>query len=154
MWLIPNFSRDIHSSCSHCYHVNTHFTQYKFSPRLQLIDSVVTIWSKLGLWIPSLRFWTSEWEFWQSLVAQTVKCLTAVWEIWVWSLGQEDSLEKEIATHSSTLAWKIPCMEEPGRLQSMGSQRIGHDWATSLTCSLVTEDVKCQLTWELLISQF
>ena len=49
------------------------------------------------------------------------------------SLGQEDPLEKEMAPHSSTLAWKIPRMEEPGRLQSMGSQRVGHNWATSLT---------------------
>ena len=47
------------------------------------------------------------------------------------SLGREDPLEKEMATHSSTLAWKIPWMEEPGRLQSVGSQRVGHDWATS-----------------------
>ena len=47
-------------------------------------------------------------------------------------LGQEDPLEKEMATHSSTLAWKIPWTEEPGRLQSMGSQRVRHDWATSL----------------------
>ena len=53
-------------------------------------------------------------------------------ETWVWSLGWEDPLEKEMAIHSSTLAWKIPWMEEPGRLQSMGSQRAGHDWATSL----------------------
>ena len=53
-------------------------------------------------------------------------------ETWVQSLGREDPLEKEIATHSSTLAWKIPWMEEPGRLQSMGSQRVGHDLATSL----------------------
>ena len=45
----------------------------------------------------------------------------------VQSLGQEDLLEKEMATHSSSLAWKIPCTEEPGRLQSMGSQRVGHD---------------------------
>ena len=45
----------------------------------------------------------------------------------VQSLGQEDLLEKEMATHSSILAWKIPCTEEPGRLQSMGSQRVGHD---------------------------
>ena len=49
------------------------------------------------------------------------------------SLGQEDPLEKEMAPHSSTLAWKIPRMEEPGRLQSTGSQRVGHNWATSLT---------------------
>ena len=56
-----------------------------------------------------------------SLVAQTVKCLPAVRETWVQSLGQEDPLEKEVATYSSTLAWKIPWMGEPGALQSMGS---------------------------------
>ena len=56
-----------------------------------------------------------------SLVAQTVKRLPAMREIWVQSLGQENPLEKEMATHSSTLAWKIPGMEEPGRLHSMGS---------------------------------
>ena len=54
----------------------------------------------------------------------------------VGSLGQEDLLEKEMATHSSYLAWKIPWMEEPGGLQSMGLQRVGHDWATSLLLSL------------------
>ena len=62
-----------------------------------------------------------------SPVAQTVKHLPAMWETWVQSLGQEDPLEKEMATHSSTLAWKIPWMEKPGRLQSMGFQRVGHD---------------------------
>ena len=56
-----------------------------------------------------------------------VKSLTAVWEIQVRSLGQEDPLEKEMATHSTTLAWKIPWTEEPGRLQSMRSQRVVHD---------------------------
>ena len=61
-----------------------------------------------------------------SLVAQTVKRLSTTRETWVQSLGQEDSLEKEMATHSSTLAWKIPWMEEPGRPQPMGSQRVGH----------------------------
>ena len=60
-----------------------------------------------------------------SLVAQRVKHLPAMREIWVRSLGQEDPLEKEIAAHSSTLAWKIPWMEEPGK--SMGSQRVRHD---------------------------
>ena len=60
-----------------------------------------------------------------SLVAQMVKCLSTMQEIQVQSLGWED-LEKEIATHSSILAWKIPWKEEPGRLQSMGLQRIGH----------------------------
>ena len=56
-----------------------------------------------------------------------------MWETWVRSPGWEDPLEKEMATHSSTLAWRIPWTEEPGELQSMGSQRVGHDWATSLT---------------------
>ena len=64
---------------------------------------------------------------WASLVAQTVKRLPAMWETRVQSLGQEDPLEKEMATHSSTLAWKIPWTEEPGRVQSMGSQRVGRD---------------------------
>ena len=58
------------------------------------------------------------------MVAQTVKCLPTMRETWLQSLGWEDLLEKEMATHSSILAWKIPWTEEPGRLQSMGSQRI------------------------------
>ena len=62
-----------------------------------------------------------------SLVAQTVKCLPAMQETWVRSLGWEDPLEKEMATCSSIHAWKIPWTEEPGGPQSMGSQRVGHD---------------------------
>ena len=64
---------------------------------------------------------------WASLVAQTVKNLPAMWETWVLSLSWEDPLEKETATHSSILVWRIPWTEEPGRLQSMGLQSIGHD---------------------------
>ena len=60
-------------------------------------------------------------------MAQTVKRLPTMWETRVQSLDQEDLLEKEMATHSIILAWKMPWMEEPGRLQSMGSQRVGHD---------------------------
>ena len=56
-----------------------------------------------------------------------VKCLPTMWETQVSSLGWEDPLEKEMATYSSTLAWRIPWMEGPGRLQSMGSQTVGHD---------------------------
>ena len=62
-----------------------------------------------------------------SLVAQRLKHLPAMQETQVRFLGQEDSLEKEMATHSSILAWRIPWMEEPGRLQSTGSQRVGHN---------------------------
>ena len=67
-----------------------------------------------------------------SLVAQTVKHLPTMWETWVWSLGQEDPLVKEVATHSTVLAWRIPWTEEPGGLQFMGSQRVGLHWATKL----------------------
>ena len=75
-----------------------------------------------------------------SLVAQTVKHLPTIWETWVQTLGRED-LEKEMVTHSNILAWKIPWMEEPGRLQSMGSQRVGHYWVTSLSLNLGTTEV-------------
>ena len=60
-------------------------------------------------------------------MAQRLKRLPGMRETQVQSLGQEDPLEKEMATHSCTLAWRIPWTEEPGRLQSMGSQRVGHD---------------------------
>ena len=66
-------------------------------------------------------------ESWASLVAQMVKHLPTMWDAQVRSLGWEDPLEKEMATRSSILAWKIPWTEDPGRLQSMGSQRVGHD---------------------------
>ena len=66
-----------------------------------------------------------------SLVAQTVKNLPTMQETQVWSLGREDPLEKGMATHSSILAWRIPWTEAPGRLQSTGSPRVGHDWATN-----------------------
>ena len=64
---------------------------------------------------------------WTSLVAQTVKRLSTMQETRVRSLGWEDPLEKEMAIHSRTIAWKIPWTGEPGRLQPMGSQRVGHD---------------------------
>ena len=62
-----------------------------------------------------------------SLVAQVVESMPAMQETQVQSLGREDPLEKEMAAHSSILAWRIPLTEEPGGLQSMGSQRVGHD---------------------------
>ena len=65
------------------------------------------------------------------LVAQMVKHPLAMQETWIWSLGWEDNLEKEMATHSSIPAWRIPWTEEPGGLKSIGSQKLGHDWATN-----------------------
>ena len=69
----------------------------------------------------AIAFSEGDIYIWASLMAQTVKCLPAMRETWVRFLGWEDPLEKEMAIHSSTLAWKIPWMEEPDRLQSMGS---------------------------------
>ena len=73
-----------------------------------------------------------------SLVAQRVKHLPTMWETWVLFLGREDLLEKEMATHSVILAWRIPWTEEPDGLQCTGLQRVGHDRATFLysKCSL------------------
>ena len=71
--------------------------------------------------------WEFNSRFPRAPVAQTVKRLPTTRETWLQPLGRKDPLEKEMATHSSILAWKIPWMEEPGRLQSMGLQRVGHD---------------------------
>ena len=73
---------------------------------------------------------------WASLVAQRLKCLPVMWETWVRSLGREDRLEKEMATHSSILAWRIPWTEDPGRLQSTGLQRFD-----------MTEQLHFHFTW-------
>ena len=70
-------------------------------------------------------------------VAQMVKNLPAKWETWVWPLDLEDPLEKEMATHSSILAWRIPWTEEPGGLQFLGSQRVRHDWAAAAAAKLL-----------------
>ena len=83
-----------------------------------------------------------------SLVAQMVKNLPAVQEIWVWSLGREDHLVKGMATHSSILAWRLPWTEEPGRLQSMGSkesERLRHDWSNLAHMHTSHFDLLCQL---------
>ena len=66
------------------------------------------------------------------MVVQTVKNQPAMQETKVWSLGQEDPLEKEMATHASILIWEIPWIEEPGELQSMGLHRVRHDWTTNI----------------------
>ena len=84
---------------------------------------------------------------WASLVAQAVMNLPAMWETWVWSLSWEDLLEKGKVTHSSFLAWRIPWTEEPGRLQSMVSQRVGHNWATFISGIYAAHQMKCEDTF-------
>ena len=83
-------------------------------------------------------------HFGAALVAQPVKRLPAMWETWVSSLSREDLLEEEMATHSSILAWRIPWMEEPARLQSMGSQRVG--WLSNVTFHLPSLRVSAEQT--------
>ena len=85
--------------------------------------------------VPSLLFTWGQTMVAPFLVAQTAKRLPTMWETQVWSLGREDPLEKEMATHSCTFDWKVPWTEDPGRPHSMGSQRVGHDWAISLSLS-------------------
>ena len=81
----------------------------------------------------SVKILRSTTNLWASLVAEMVKTPPAMQETQVQSLGQGDPLEKEMATHFIILAWRMPRTEEPGRLQFMGSQRVGHDWATKHT---------------------
>ena len=85
-----------------------------------------------------------------SLVAQTVKKTPAMQEIQVWSLGGEDPLEEVMATHSSILAWRIPRTEEPGRLQSIVSQRVRHSWVTNI----FTYNTCKKNEWGRIFSQF
>ena len=80
-----------------------------------------------------------------SLVALTVKILPLMQKTWVQSLGQEVLLEKEMATHSSILAWRIPWTEEPGGLQSIGSQRVRHNWPLTLFFLAKREGNKCHI---------
>ena len=116
--------------------------QFFYSFFLVLLSSLVTWWlftvmfellfqlymnllQIFDLWVPWGLYIAS------SLVAQMVKNLPVMQETWVQTLGWEDSLEKGMATYSRVLAWRIPWIEKPGGLQSLGSQRVGHDWATS-----------------------
>ena len=106
------------------------------------------------IWLVILDPFDFNW-FRTSLVAQMVYHLPTMRATWVWSLGREDPLEKEMAIHSSSLAWKIPWTEEHGRLQSTGSQRVGHDWVTSPSLSCYGHSFKsCTLPPSFLFHAF
>ena len=109
--------------CFHCFPIYFPWSDGSFKPifSLSTFTFIKRLFSSSSLSSP---------------VAQRLKRLPAMQETQVRSLGWEDPLEKEVATHSSILAWRIPWMEEPGGLQFTGSQRVGHDWATSLSLSL------------------
>ena len=100
-----------------------------------MLTLFTTLQSWRGMLAVPLNLLTIPRVFWGSLVAQPVKNLPAMWETWVWSLGWEDPLEKEMATHSSILAWRIPWTEDLGGLQSMGSHKVGHGWSDLATAA-------------------
>ena len=101
---------------------------FRFFPHF-LIELFFWYWAIWAAYI----FWKLILCIRSSLVAQRLKRLPPMRETWVRYLGREDPLEKKMAIHSSILAWRMPWAEEPGWLQSTGSQRVGHDWTTSLT---------------------
>ena len=119
--------------CEHmcCVHVCTHMCRHMCGSALQkhIMHKTHGLKPKdTFIYLYVCMMFISEYTCsWTSPVAQRVKHLPAVQETRVQSLGQEDLVEKEMATHSSTLAWKIPWTEEPARLQSMGSRRVGHE---------------------------
>ena len=100
-----------------------HYSKHSLGPHYGFFSNYL-LWQNthnLKFAILTIFECTVQW-YWASLVAQTVKSMPAMQETWVLSLGQEDPLEKGMATHSSILAWRIPWTEEPGGLQSMRSQ--------------------------------
>ena len=92
-----------------------------------LPEELIYIWNNQTV----LENKLTRWGQGASLLAQMVKNLPAMQETWIWSLGQEDHLEKDTATHSSILTWEIPWAGEAGGPQSKGSQRVGHNWVTN-----------------------
>ena len=121
----PFVSGSFHSPACH---VGASYDVIHFSIFLKSLLSLLNIASVLCFCF--LFFWSQGmWDL--GPPAQLVKNLPAMRETWVWSLGREDPLEKEKATHPSILAWRIPWTEEPGRLQCVGQHRVGRDWATN-----------------------
>ena len=117
-----------HQLANGCHYFQfTRLSHHQLSAILCLISS-----SQDKICSASLFSWykVTQSQISRQLVAQTVKNPAAMQETWIWSLGWEDPLEKGMATYSSILAWKIPWAEEPGRPQSMGSQRVERDWTT------------------------
>ena len=115
--------------------------QWVLHPQIQSIVDL-QLWMQRANHI--FKFWAIIYIIRASLVAQRLRHLPAMWETRLRSLGQEDPLEKEMATHSSIFAWRIPWMEEPGGLQFTGSQRAGHDWTESFITDM---NILINISW-------
>ena len=113
---------------SYCTEISLHSLNEWNKVSLINPEHCAIIWLVL---IPCDPILVNKWS--KSPVAQMVKNLSAMWETWVWSLGQEDPLEKEMTTHSNILAWRIPCTEKLVGLQSMLLQIVRYDWVTNTT---------------------
>ena len=129
------------------------FSLYRW--KLVTVKILVTI---MPFWNPihSLLILVIFKYFRVSQVAQKVKNLPAIQETWVWSLDWKDPLEKGMAIHSSILAWKIPLTEVPGRLQSMGLQRVGHNWVANVHTHTpnTLNNVDTFLSWNVIYNMF
>ena len=111
------------------------FLSYFFDTfQISICWSVLKICHRTSLFLPILSSWLTFASSWFYIPFRCCKNLPAMVETWVGSLRWEDLLEKEMATHSSILAWEISWTEEAGRSQSMGSQRVRHDWVTNIRC--------------------
>ena len=119
---------------------NTLFTALRYGEEVQAVD-----WHPhpCFLWDTNPKRRGYMYTYWASLVAQMIKNLPAMWETQVWSLGQEDLLEKRMATHSSILARRIPWTKEPRGLQSTGLQRVRHNCGTNTTCTHIADSLCC-----------
>ena len=137
-----------HSSKASIFQCSDFFMVQISHPNMTTGETIaLTIWA-FARKVISLLFNTLSKFVRASLVAQRLKHLPPMRETWVRSLGREGPLEKEMATHSSTLAWKIPWTEEPDRLQFMGSERVWHNWVTSISVSSVSSlEGKLWPTW-------
>ena len=126
-----------------CSHGNEPSESHLRSDKSFVFSSLTIFWSILDLQSCVSFRCVAKWFcytctcIWASMVAQMVKNLPAIQETGVWSLGQQEPLEEEMATHYSILAWRIPWTEETGGLHSMGSHRVRHDWATNTFTSYI-----------------
>ena len=143
---LKNLLTVLHAGCcslhSHQQFRRVLFSPHPFQPLLFVHILIMVIWTGVRWYLTIVLICVSLIIRGTSLVTQMVKRLPKMRETWVWFLGGEDPLEKEMAAHSSILAWRIPWMEEPGGLQSMGSQRVSHLFMCLLTICMSSSE-KC-----------